>query len=40
MLDAEGRVRITNFGLAAIAGYGFCTSFAGRPLFGESLLQE
>jgi len=24
----------------AIAGYGFHTSFAGRPLFGESLLQE
>jgi hypothetical protein len=26
--------------IAAIAGYGFYTSFAGRPLFGESLLQE
>jgi hypothetical protein len=24
----------------AIAGYGFYTSFAGRPIFGESLLQE
>lgn len=26
--------------VVAIAGYGFHTSFAGRPLFGESLLQE
>jgi predicted Ser/Thr protein kinase len=26
--------------IVAIAGYGFYTSFAGRPLFGESLLQE
>jgi serine/threonine-protein kinase len=25
---------------AALAGYGFHTAFAGRPLFGESLLQE
>jgi hypothetical protein len=24
----------------AIAGYGFYTSFAGRPVFGEGLLQE
>jgi hypothetical protein len=23
-----------------IAGYGFHTAFAGRPLFGDSLLQE
>ena len=26
--------------VVAIAGYGFQTSFAGRPLFGENLLQE
>jgi serine/threonine-protein kinase len=26
--------------ILALAGYGFHTSFAGRPLFGESLLQE
>jgi hypothetical protein len=26
--------------ILAIVGYGFSTSFAGRPLFGESLLQE
>jgi len=26
--------------IAAIAGYGFYTSFAGRPLFGERFLQE
>jgi len=26
--------------VVAIAGYGFYTSFAGRPLFGEALLQE
>jgi serine/threonine-protein kinase len=26
--------------IVAIAGYGFQTSFAGRPLFGENLLQE
>ena len=26
--------------VVAIAGYGFNASFAGRPLFGESLLQE
>jgi uncharacterized membrane protein YGL010W len=24
----------------AMAGYGFYTSFAGRPVFGEGLLQE
>jgi hypothetical protein len=24
----------------AITGYGFYTAFAGRPLFGESFLQE
>jgi hypothetical protein len=26
--------------VVAIAGYGFHTSFAGRPLFGEKFLQE
>ena len=25
---------------AALAGYGFYTSLAGRPLFGEKLLEE
>jgi hypothetical protein len=26
--------------ILGLAGYGFYTSFAGRPIFGESLLQE
>ena len=26
--------------VVAIAGYGFYTSFAGRPLFGEGLLHD
>jgi len=38
MIDERGEVLITDFGLAAVAAWGFRTTLAGRPLFNDETL--